>query len=369
MEIVEDRYQAGSTIITSQLPVSTWHDVIGEPTVADAILDRLVHNAYRLELDGVELSMFTTLTTFGAPRGITLAELEARSYDRSLATGSLAGASTIGFLIPPSLPMIVYGVLAEVSILKLFIAGIVPGLLLAAGFSLMTMLLVTLRGTSWSVREDACRPGDRRRSLRQLGPVTALVLVLIGAGLLSFTSSYLVSVTEDILAPASYGAIGLIGAYLVLRGARSLWHALASMPATPTEHDHSHKGHHHDDLDCGCGHAHGPTLEQVRDRMSLREMAALVGSIAMRPCTGALFLLVIAWSLGLLPAGILATFAMGLGTASFNLIVAGSGFGAHSLLSVVGTQARISPLVSPVAQLTAGLIVVAASVGMLVLYI
>ena len=52
MEIVEDRYQAGSTIITSQLPVSTWHDVIGEPTFADAILDRLVHNAYRFELEG-----------------------------------------------------------------------------------------------------------------------------------------------------------------------------------------------------------------------------------------------------------------------------------------------------------------------------
>jgi len=52
MEIVEDRYQAGSTIITSQLPLSTWHDVIGEPTFADAILDRIVHNAYRLELEG-----------------------------------------------------------------------------------------------------------------------------------------------------------------------------------------------------------------------------------------------------------------------------------------------------------------------------
>jgi len=52
MEIVEDRYGAGSTLITSQLPVDTWHDVIGEPTFADAILDRIVHNAYRLELDG-----------------------------------------------------------------------------------------------------------------------------------------------------------------------------------------------------------------------------------------------------------------------------------------------------------------------------
>jgi len=55
MEIVEDRYQAGSTIITSQLPLSTWHEVIGEPTFADAILDRIVHNAHRLELSGQSL--------------------------------------------------------------------------------------------------------------------------------------------------------------------------------------------------------------------------------------------------------------------------------------------------------------------------
>ena len=52
MEIVEDRYGRGSTLITSQLPVDTWHEVIGEPTFADAILDRIVHNAYRLALDG-----------------------------------------------------------------------------------------------------------------------------------------------------------------------------------------------------------------------------------------------------------------------------------------------------------------------------
>ena len=52
MEIVEDRYGRGSTLITSQLPTTEWHEVIGEPTFADAILDRLVHNAYRLALDG-----------------------------------------------------------------------------------------------------------------------------------------------------------------------------------------------------------------------------------------------------------------------------------------------------------------------------
>ncbi len=51
-QIVEDRYDAGSTLITSQLAIDTWHDVIGEPTFADAILDRLVHNACRLTLGG-----------------------------------------------------------------------------------------------------------------------------------------------------------------------------------------------------------------------------------------------------------------------------------------------------------------------------
>jgi DNA replication protein DnaC len=52
MEIIEDRHGRGSTLVASQLPVKAWHDLIGEPTFADAILDRLVHNSYRLELEG-----------------------------------------------------------------------------------------------------------------------------------------------------------------------------------------------------------------------------------------------------------------------------------------------------------------------------
>ena len=52
MEVVEDRHGRGSILITSQLPVTAWHAAIEEPTFADAILDRLVHNAHRLELDG-----------------------------------------------------------------------------------------------------------------------------------------------------------------------------------------------------------------------------------------------------------------------------------------------------------------------------
>ena len=108
---------------------------------------------------------------------ITLSELDKRGYDRTIAIGSLAGAGTIGFLIPPSLPMIVYGVLAEVSILKLFIAGIVPGLVLAFGFALMTMALSLRRGVSSDDTRFTAR--DRLASIRKLGPITALILLLI----------------------------------------------------------------------------------------------------------------------------------------------------------------------------------------------
>ena len=59
LEIMEDRHGRGSTIVTSQLPVEHWHEIIGDPTIADAILDRLVHNAHRLTLKGESLRKAT----------------------------------------------------------------------------------------------------------------------------------------------------------------------------------------------------------------------------------------------------------------------------------------------------------------------
>ena len=52
LEICEDRYNTRSTILTSQIPIADWHQQIGDPTLADSILDRLVHNAHRLEIEG-----------------------------------------------------------------------------------------------------------------------------------------------------------------------------------------------------------------------------------------------------------------------------------------------------------------------------
>ena len=62
LDIIEDRHGKRSTIITSQVPVSDWHDIIGDQTVADAILDRIVHQAIRIELSGESLRRKTKKT-------------------------------------------------------------------------------------------------------------------------------------------------------------------------------------------------------------------------------------------------------------------------------------------------------------------
>jgi DNA replication protein DnaC len=61
LEIIEDRYGRGATIITSQVPVDRWHELIGDPTLADAILDRIIHNAHRLKLKGDSLRRKTAV--------------------------------------------------------------------------------------------------------------------------------------------------------------------------------------------------------------------------------------------------------------------------------------------------------------------
>ena len=87
-------------------------------------------------------SSAATAATIGR---ITLSELFKRGYDRDVVIGSLAGAGTLGLMIPPSFILIVYGVLAEESILKLFVAGVIPGLILAAGFMIYLGVLALIR--------------------------------------------------------------------------------------------------------------------------------------------------------------------------------------------------------------------------------
>jgi C4-dicarboxylate transporter DctM subunit len=148
---------------------------------------------------------------------MTLVELGKRGYDRDLSLGSLAGSGTIGLMIPPSIPMIVYGILAEVSILELFMAGIVPGLLIAACYIGWIMIAV------W--RDPAIQPGEREASswterlhaLSELAPLLFLVSLVIGS-----MYSGLASVTEA-------AAIGVGGALLIALFQRTLsWANLKS---------------------------------------------------------------------------------------------------------------------------------------------
>ena len=88
MEIVEDRYGRGSTLITSQLPTDTWHEVIAEPTFADAILDRLIHNAYRLALEGPSIRKIRAEEEMAAA-----AETAATAETSTAAPGKLAKGS------------------------------------------------------------------------------------------------------------------------------------------------------------------------------------------------------------------------------------------------------------------------------------
>jgi DNA replication protein DnaC len=63
LEILEDRNSINSTLVTSQFPVDKWHDLIGDPTLADAILDRLIHSAYKIELKGGSMRKKKSLLT------------------------------------------------------------------------------------------------------------------------------------------------------------------------------------------------------------------------------------------------------------------------------------------------------------------
>ncbi|MGH1355531.1 MAG: nickel/cobalt transporter [Thalassovita sp.] len=140
---------------------------------------------------------------------------------------------------------------------------------------------------------------------------TAVIMVYAGVLVLNWSRQFMVDTAERILAPASYAMVALVGLWLLVRGLRHLRRVRAGGHA-----------HHHHDHDCGCGHAHGPTMEQAQETRSLGQALMLVGTVAIRPCTGALFVLIVTWRMGLEWVGIAGAFAMGLGTATVTLAVA-----------------------------------------------
>ncbi|MFP4273668.1 MAG: nickel/cobalt transporter [Paracoccaceae bacterium] len=184
-------------------------------------------------------------------------------------------------------------------------------------------------------------------SLAQAG--TAVLLVHAGVWLLGWTRQTMVGVTEDWMAPLSYAAIGAIGLWLVLRGARRFRALRATAPCRP-EPSSRHESQDRADGTCSdCGHRHGPTAEEAAGITGWRDALVLIGAVAIRPCTGALFLLVLTWRMGLIWQGIVGTLAMALGTASVTVAVAAAAVtlreGTLAQLGRNGAIARALPLI------------------------
>jgi tripartite ATP-independent transporter DctM subunit len=145
-------------------------------------------------------SSAATCATIGK---MSLPELKARGYPEGISIGSLAGAGTLGLLIPPSIIMIVYGVTAEVSIAKLFIAGVLPGLLLVVLFSGYIALWALANPQRVPPADAKLSFAARLRESRQLIPVLLLIGAVLG------------SIYTGVATATEAAAIGVLGALII----------------------------------------------------------------------------------------------------------------------------------------------------------
>ena len=164
-----------------------------------------------------------------------------------------------------------------------------------------------------------------------------------GFALVEVSANQLTTLAEDVLAPLSYLALTAVGLVIVWRGIRSLRKA-------------QHK--------CTC-HAHGATPQAAAQVRSFRDAVALIGSTAVRPCTGAIFLLVIAWQMDIKIAGALAVLTMGRGTASLTSLVALSSIAARRVTRWTATPLGGLDVVVPAMQVFAGVSIALFSIVLL----
>lgn len=179
----------------------------------------------------------------------------------------------------------------------------------------------------------------------------AVGLVYAAVAVLGWTRQAVVGTAEDVMAPVSHVLIAGLGLWLVWRGVRGLM-------AQAHAHDH---GHVHGPE---CGHAHGPTVEEVSRLTGWRDTAALIAGIAMRPCSGALFLLILTRQIGVGMAGVAGAFAMGLGTAAVTVVVAGMAVWAREGALATLSGGRMARAL-PVLELAVGVAIMLVALGLL----
>ncbi|WJY20688.1 hypothetical protein QTA57_12720 [Fontisubflavum oceani] len=175
--------------------------------------------------------------------------------------------------------------------------------------------------------------------------LTAIILVGAGIWLLGWGRERMTGLADETFAPLSFALIALVGLWLAWRGTRGL-----------IGRNHTHTAGK--DGTCStCGHTHAPDADALSQATSWRDVAMLVGAVAIRPCTGALFILILTAQMGIFAIGVAGAFAMGLGTASVTVAVAIAAVtlreGALASLPGGAAIARAQPLL----ELGVGLIV------------
>jgi len=176
-------------------------------------LDRLPGRLLHVNVVGCTIfaaisgSSAATCATIGK---ITLPELKKRGYPDDISIGTLAGAGTLGLLIPPSIIMIVYGVAANVSIAKLFLAGVIPGLMLAGLFMGYIMVWALFNKEKVPAADAALRLGEKIYASRHLIPVVSLIVVVLGG------------IYSGIATATEAAALGVAGALVLSAIERSL---------------------------------------------------------------------------------------------------------------------------------------------------
>ncbi|MEM9224272.1 MAG: hypothetical protein AAGB11_17985 [Pseudomonadota bacterium] len=183
--------------------------------------------------------------------------------------------------------------------------------------------------------------------------VTGIVLVYGSFSLLDITAGWAMSATNNILIPASYAAIAVIALILIRRslvGFSRIW-------AAPDDTGHSHDG--------SCNHRHGPSIEETDAIRSWRDAAMLVLGIGLRPCTGAVFVLVAAWRMNLLVVGAVAAFAMAIGTGMLISLVALSATSARGA-TLMAAGAQYARVLVPVLQFIAGVTILLVALAFLI---
>ncbi|HEY87797.1 MAG TPA: TRAP transporter large permease subunit [Dehalococcoidia bacterium] len=132
----------------------------------------------------------------------TLPEMERHNYDQKLATGTIATGATLGILIPPSIPLIVYGLFASQSVGQLFIAGIIPGIVLATLFMITIYIWVKIKPSA-GPRGAATTWQEKFYSLRYIWSMLVLAAIVLGG------------IWGGIFTPVEAGGIGSVGALLI----------------------------------------------------------------------------------------------------------------------------------------------------------